>query len=89
MANLQSLVLVKSELVKIGLRPLDIAIGEADVAQDIPRRSWGAAAFIWLDGRNGGQEIVIDHRFLLLYLQAEIPDDVLQGEAPGFVSLPA
>jgi AraC-like DNA-binding protein len=35
MVNLQSLSLVKTELVKLGLRPLDIAIGEADVLEDL------------------------------------------------------
>jgi AraC-like DNA-binding protein len=35
MNNLKSMVVVETELVKLGLRPVDIAMGEADVQEDL------------------------------------------------------
>jgi AraC-like DNA-binding protein len=80
MVNLQSLVLVKTELVKLGLQPLDVAIGEADVNEEL---SLSQHIKLRIALRQSGLELLENKSDILVHrIRRAVVDSVYSKEQP-------
>lgn len=80
MVDLQSLVLVKAELVKLGLQPVDIAMGEADVLEELTVKQ---QVNLRVALRQSGLELLENKTEILVHrIQRTIVYAVYSSEAP-------
>jgi AraC-like DNA-binding protein len=80
MVDLQSLVLVRAELVKLGLQPVGIAIGEADVLEELTLKQ---QVTLRVALRQSGLELLENKTEILVHrIERTIMDAVYNGQAP-------
>ena len=86
MVNLRSLVLVGEELVKLGLRPLDIAMGEADVLEEM---SIAQQIQLRIALRQSGLDLLENKGEILVHRITRTILELVYGDQPPAESLSA